>query len=375
MTDLHEQQDLAISEGSSAEGDRLLALDTSTASMTVALLDGTRLTAERQEVAERNHSIQLFPLVESALQACGLGPEQIDAYGVGIGPGSYTGVRIAVTAAKTMAWAQAKPVVGVSSLAALALGAVHAADDGEPAVIPLAAGETVWIVPLVNARRGQAFTALFAAKLQEGDATDVADVVDVVLEGATGGAGKQGDDTGARAVLDSPAADGLTAAELADDEHTADGLAADGIMATGLAGKGFAAAGLGDDGPAAALFDSVQFSRLSPDAVRLLETWVEDLLALIAEADEPPSGIAFVGEPVGFEPWLDAFAARFPQGRVWVQPLLIRAYHIGRLALNRLRAPGARAALADSAHDLVPNYAQLAEAEVNLLAKRREEAR
>lgn len=362
MTDLHEQQDLAISEGSSAEGDRLLALDTSTASMTVALLDGTRLTAERQEVAERNHSIQLFPLVESALQACGLGPEQIDAYGVGIGPGSYTGVRIAVTAAKTMAWAQAKPVVGVSSLAALALGSVHAADDGEPAVIPLAAGETVWIVPLVNARRGQAFTALFAAKLQEGDATDVADVL---LEGVTGVAEEQGDDTGARAVLDSPAADG----------HTADGLADKGFAAAGLANGVLTAAGLADDGLAAALFDTVRFSRLSPDAVRLLETWVEDLLALIAEADEPPSGIAFVGEPVGFEPWLDAFAARFPQGRVWVQPLLIRAYHIGRLALNRLRAPGARAALADSAHDLVPNYAQLAEAEVNLLAKRREEAR
>lgn len=311
MKDLHVQQDHMITKGSSTGGERLLAFDTSTSSMTVALLKGTQLAAERQEVAERNHSIQLFPLVESALQACELAPEQIDVYGVGIGPGSYTGVRIAVTAAKTMAWAQAKPVVGVSSLAAMALGAVHGT-DGESAVIPLAAGETVWIVPLVNARRGQAFTALFAAKLQEGDAADVA----------------------------SPAADELM-----------------------------------DDGLAAALIDAVSFSRLSPDAVRLLETWVEDLLVLIAEADEPPAGIAFVGEPVGFEPWLDAFAARWMQGRVWVRPLLIRAYHIGRLALNRLHTAGAAVAMAGSVHDLVPNYAQLAEAEVNLLAKRREEAR
>jgi tRNA threonylcarbamoyladenosine biosynthesis protein TsaB len=348
MTDLHVQQDQTITKGSSTGGEQLLAFDTSTSSMTVALLTGTHLAAERQEVAERNHSIQLFPLVESALQACELAPEQIDAYGVGIGPGSYTGVRIAVTAAKTMAWALAKPVVGVSSLAALALGAVHGT-DGEQTAIPLASGETVWIVPLVNARRGQAFTALFAAKLQEGDAADV-------VAGVTGAARGQGDDQDAEVALDSQA--------------SAQGAAADGLVSDGITAQELA-----DDGLAAALFDAVSFSRLSPDAVRLLETWVEDLLALIAEADEPPAGIAFVGEPVGFEPWLDAFAARWTQGRVWVQPLLIRAYHIGRLALNRLHTAGAAAAMAASVHDLVPNYAQLAEAEVNLLAKRREEAR
>jgi len=328
MTDLDLQHNQENTQGSPAGVGRLLAFDTSTSSMTVALLEGDRLAAERQELAERNHSIQLFPLVESTLAEFQLAPEQIDAYGVGIGPGSYTGVRIAVTAAKTMAWALNKPVVGVSSLAALALGAVLGT-DGEPAFMPLAEGETVWIVPLVNARRGQAFTALFAAKLQDATGTD-------------------------------------------GTETNGDGMDGTGRDNTAMAGKPELDVPV-DDGLAAASFDNICFSRVKPDAVRLVEAWVEDLLALIAQADEPPAGIAFVGEPAGFESWLDALTAHWPQGKVSVQPLLIRAYHIGRLAAQRLVVQGAAAA--DNTHGLVPNYAQLAEAEVKLLAKRREEAR
>jgi tRNA threonylcarbamoyladenosine biosynthesis protein TsaB len=159
----------------------MLALDTSTATLTCALLrlDGMRadgeaghlvgdarkdpgrtaretavVVASRQWESERNHSVRTVPEIQALLRDHGLRPETLAAIAVGRGPGSYTGVRIAVTVAKTLAWAWDKPLIGVSSLEALAFGAM---DD--PAWAP--ADGTVWWVPVLNARRGRAYTARF----------------------------------------------------------------------------------------------------------------------------------------------------------------------------------------------------------------------
>src|SRR5690606_5360522 len=92
-------------------------------SMTVAVVDGNEVLCERTVSAERNHSVRLLPEIEAAVEAAGLRPRDIRAVAAGCGPGSYTGVRIGVTTAKTFAWALGLPVYGVSSLEALALGA------------------------------------------------------------------------------------------------------------------------------------------------------------------------------------------------------------------------------------------------------------
>lgn len=162
-------------------GRRFLALDTSTAMMAASVMEEEALLEERNERADRNHSVHVVPVMEELLQASGTKTGELDGIAVGIGPGSYTGIRIAVTAAKTLAWAWDIPVAGVSSLQAIAWGGWHAglaataeaaAEDAAAAGLggtPSAdqdgtgAAPVHWIVPLVDARRGQAYTALFAA--------------------------------------------------------------------------------------------------------------------------------------------------------------------------------------------------------------------
>ncbi|MEK5162779.1 tRNA (adenosine(37)-N6)-threonylcarbamoyltransferase complex dimerization subunit type 1 TsaB [Paenibacillus sp. FSL R5-0527] len=165
---------------------RLLAFDTSTSSLAAAVMEDGRLLAERSMHAERDHSSLLVTAIKECLDAAGLSKRELTGIAVGVGPGSYTGIRIAVTTAKTLAWALRLPVYGVSSLEALALGGwagasgQDAAKLGAWAAAPAEAGQAEpaaedrryagghWIVPLVDARRGQAYTALFAAPASGG---------------------------------------------------------------------------------------------------------------------------------------------------------------------------------------------------------------
>ncbi|MBW5448315.1 tRNA (adenosine(37)-N6)-threonylcarbamoyltransferase complex dimerization subunit type 1 TsaB [Cohnella sp. CFH 77786] len=147
-----------------------LAFDTSTATLAAAVVrDGTVLGSV-QSNAERNHSVLIVPEIKRLLAECGLTPKDLDAIAAGRGPGSYTGVRIAVSVGKTLAWAWNKPLLGISSLEALALGAWESpepAGEGTEASAARSAG-IVWIVPVMDARRGQVYTARFAADEEGG---------------------------------------------------------------------------------------------------------------------------------------------------------------------------------------------------------------
>ncbi|PZE19612.1 tRNA (adenosine(37)-N6)-threonylcarbamoyltransferase complex dimerization subunit type 1 TsaB [Paenibacillus xerothermodurans] len=161
-----------------ADDGTLLAVDTSTSSMSVALMRGGELLGELNSTAERNHSIHLLPHIRQVLAEARLHSSELDAFAVGVGPGSYTGVRIGVTVAKTFAWTHGLALLGVSSLEGLALGAgetfihsdqaaVDRADQVSSAITKLTRQhETMWIVPMIEARRGQAFTGLYQASHQ-----------------------------------------------------------------------------------------------------------------------------------------------------------------------------------------------------------------
>ena len=134
----------------------LLAMDTSTAHLTVALLDGPNPAAEWNALGERNHSVRLIPAIQELAASAGVKMRDLRAVAVGRGPGSYTGVRIGVTAGKTLAWSLGVPLIGVSSLEALALGAAREARGHQSP-----RNGAIRIVPLMDARRGQVYTALF----------------------------------------------------------------------------------------------------------------------------------------------------------------------------------------------------------------------
>ncbi|CAI6037950.1 tRNA (adenosine(37)-N6)-threonylcarbamoyltransferase complex dimerization subunit type 1 TsaB [Cohnella sp. JJ-181] len=139
----------------------VLCLDTSTAVLAASVCRGGEALAARQSHAERNHAVRVVSDLKALLLEAGA--QEIDAIAVGRGPGSYTGVRIGVSAAKTLAWAWDKPLVGLSSLEVLAMGAGPYLRGEKPASddIAGAAGRPVWVVPIMDARRGQVYGARF----------------------------------------------------------------------------------------------------------------------------------------------------------------------------------------------------------------------
>jgi tRNA threonylcarbamoyladenosine biosynthesis protein TsaB len=101
----------------------LLALDTSTAMASLALFDGERVQSETTWLAGREHSTRLLIELEVALERVGRTPEDLTGLVVARGPGSFTGVRVALSVAKGIAAALRIPAWGVSSLDVLALAA------------------------------------------------------------------------------------------------------------------------------------------------------------------------------------------------------------------------------------------------------------
>ncbi|MGO4540754.1 tRNA (adenosine(37)-N6)-threonylcarbamoyltransferase complex dimerization subunit type 1 TsaB [Paenibacillus sp. 2TAB19] len=148
-----EQQDMKSIEGP------VIALDTSTASMAAAVVLGHNVLGEIQSLAERNHSVHVVTHLKQLLASCGVNEQSLAGIAVGKGPGSYTGMRIAVSVAKTLAWVWNKPLIGVSSLEAVAYGALQHASESSQASLP-ASGEK-WVLPIMDARRGQVYTAGF----------------------------------------------------------------------------------------------------------------------------------------------------------------------------------------------------------------------
>jgi len=102
---------------------RILAFDTSNKTMSVILSENSLVCAEKTINIKRNHSIQLMPAIEELVEEIDWDIKAIDRIVVAKGPGSYTGVRIAVTVAKTLAWTISCELVGISSLKTLAMNA------------------------------------------------------------------------------------------------------------------------------------------------------------------------------------------------------------------------------------------------------------
>lgn len=98
----------------------LLALDTSTSAVTVALHDGSSVLAERTVVGDRRHGELLAPGIEDVLSRARRTPAELTAVAVGVGPGPFTGLRVGVATALALRAALAIPVYGICSLDAIA---------------------------------------------------------------------------------------------------------------------------------------------------------------------------------------------------------------------------------------------------------------
>jgi len=98
----------------------ILSLDTSSAHASIAVLENEDVVLEYNFTFRDNLSATLVPSLDFVLKALGMPIAQIDVFGIGIGPGLFTGIRIGMATSKGLAFAEKKPVVGVTSLMALA---------------------------------------------------------------------------------------------------------------------------------------------------------------------------------------------------------------------------------------------------------------
>ena len=126
---------------------KILAFESSAKAASAALCEDGALLAQSYQSSGLTHSRTLLPMAADLLKNCGLTLSDIDLLAVAKGPGSFTGVRIGVSAVKGLAWATDKPCVGVSTLEAMAYNGLCA-----PGSIICAA---------MDARRGQVYNALF----------------------------------------------------------------------------------------------------------------------------------------------------------------------------------------------------------------------
>ena len=124
----------------------ILAFETSAKAGSAALLEDGILLSESYQNTGLTHSQTVMAMAENLLTNCGHTPDDVDAVAVAAGPGSFTGVRIGVAAAKGFAWGGQKPCYGVSTLEAMARG------------FGLLNG---YVLGVMDARRNQVYTALF----------------------------------------------------------------------------------------------------------------------------------------------------------------------------------------------------------------------
>ena len=127
----------------------ILAFETSAKSCSAAIHDGKSLLAESYQNSGLTHSQTLMVMAEDLLKVCGKSAADVTHLAAAAGPGSFTGIRIGVSAAKGFAWGAEKPVYGVSTLESMALGL------------------GVWsgyICCCMDARRNQVYNAIFLAE-------------------------------------------------------------------------------------------------------------------------------------------------------------------------------------------------------------------
>jgi tRNA threonylcarbamoyladenosine biosynthesis protein TsaB len=126
---------------------RVLAIDTSTFVGTVAVVEAGELLAEASASVRASHGETLLPQIARVVEQSGLSLNEIELFAVGIGPGSFTGLRIGVATAKGLALAQQRPLIGITSLRCLARG--------------MSAGAGL-IAPVLDAHKGEVYCAAYA---------------------------------------------------------------------------------------------------------------------------------------------------------------------------------------------------------------------
>lgn len=128
---------------------KILAIESSNQTMSVATMEDGLVVTEYTRNGNLQHGTQLMPAIEKVMESSNWTPQELNQIAITKGPGSYTGVRIGATIAKTLAWTLNKPLVPVSSLKVLAANASLS---------------EMKIIPLIDARRRNVYVGMYQMK-------------------------------------------------------------------------------------------------------------------------------------------------------------------------------------------------------------------
>lgn len=147
----------------------ILSLETSTKACSVALGKKGKLLALKESVdAQYSHSENLTVYIQEVCEQAGVTLREIDAVAVSKGPGSFTGLRIGISAAKGLCYALGKPLIAVNSLEVMAAGVVHEKINNLSLYSSLQEVDmTVLLCPMIDARRMEVYCAVFDVKLDQ----------------------------------------------------------------------------------------------------------------------------------------------------------------------------------------------------------------
>ena len=125
---------------------KLLAMDSSGNVASVALLEEDKIIGEYSTNHKKTHSQTLLPMLDTMLEELGITLEEVDAFTIAAGPGSFTGLRIGAATVKGLAYALQKPIISIPTVEGLAFNL---------------AGTDAYVVPLMDARRAQVYTGVY----------------------------------------------------------------------------------------------------------------------------------------------------------------------------------------------------------------------
>lgn len=137
----------------------LLHIDTATEYGAVAISNNDTIIAFRENNDQKEHASFLHPAINAVVKDAGISIKELAAIAVTIGPGSYTGLRVGLTAAKGLCYALQKPLIAVSTLQAMALASIEST-VGTNFVKPLL------FAPMIDARRMEVYTSLYTSNAE-----------------------------------------------------------------------------------------------------------------------------------------------------------------------------------------------------------------
>jgi len=140
----------------------ILNIDTALDNANITLAEDGGVVSSRFNESQKDHTAWLQPAIQNLMTEASVGMQQLNAVGINIGPGSYTGLRIGLSAAKGICYALSIPLITEVSLKLLAFSAIHYANNSKSEQFP----PRILFCPMIDARRMEVFAAIYDHALQ-----------------------------------------------------------------------------------------------------------------------------------------------------------------------------------------------------------------